>query len=40
MACVSRTEKNASKTADEINAARAGAAKAYAIDAANSDVVS
>ena len=32
VACVSRSEANAQRTADEINAARAGAAKAYAVD--------
>jgi len=32
---VSRTEKNAEKTADEIDTARTGAAKAYAIDVSN-----
>src|SRR3984893_11091202 len=32
VASVSRTEANAQKTADEINAARADAAKAYAVD--------
>ena len=32
VASVSRTEANAQKTADEINAAHAGAAKAYAVD--------
>jgi 3-oxoacyl-[acyl-carrier protein] reductase len=32
VACISRTEANAKKTADEINAARADAAKAYAVD--------
>lgn len=35
VACVSRTEKNANKTAEEINASRTGAAKAYAIDVSN-----
>lgn len=35
VASVSRTEANAKKTADEINAARADAAKAYAVDVAN-----
>jgi 3-oxoacyl-[acyl-carrier protein] reductase len=35
VACVSRTETNAEKTADEINAARTGAAKAYAVDVAD-----
>ncbi len=32
VACVSRTEQNAKKVADEINALRADAAKAYAVD--------
>jgi len=32
VACVSRTEENATKTADEINDARSDAAKAYAVD--------
>src|SRR5213596_117112 len=35
VACVSRTEANAKKTADEINALRADAAKAYAVDVAD-----
>ena len=35
VACVSRTEKNAEKIAAEINAAQAGAAKAYAVDVSN-----
>lgn len=35
--CVSRTEANAAKTAEEINAAFPGAAKAYALDVANHD---
>jgi len=35
IASVSRTEANAKKTADEINAARADAAKAYAVDVAD-----
>ena len=35
VACVSRTEKNAEKTADEIDTARTGAAKAYAVDVSN-----
>ena len=35
VASVSRTEANAQKTADEINAARADAAKAYAVDVAD-----
>ena len=39
VASVSRTEANAQKTADEINAARADAAKAYAVDVADQDAV-
>lgn len=35
VASVSRTEANAQKTADEINAGRANAAKAYAVDVAD-----
>jgi 3-oxoacyl-[acyl-carrier protein] reductase len=35
VASVSRTEANAQKTADEINAARAEASKAYAVDVAD-----
>jgi 3-oxoacyl-[acyl-carrier protein] reductase len=35
LASVSRTETNAQKTADEINALRANAAKAYAVDVSN-----
>jgi 3-oxoacyl-[acyl-carrier protein] reductase len=35
VASVSRTEANAKKTADEINASRADAAKAYAVDVAD-----
>jgi 3-oxoacyl-[acyl-carrier protein] reductase len=35
VACVSRTEANAKKTADEINATRPGAAKSYAVDVAD-----
>src|SRR6059058_4806409 len=35
VACVSRTEQNAKKVADEINAMRADAAKAYAVDVAD-----
>jgi 3-oxoacyl-[acyl-carrier protein] reductase len=35
VALVSRTEKNTEKTAGEIDAARAGAAKAYAFDVSN-----
>src|SRR5881392_1205458 len=39
VASVSRTEANAQKTADEINAARADAAKAYAVDVADQSAV-
>jgi 3-oxoacyl-[acyl-carrier protein] reductase len=39
VASVSRTEANARKTADEINATRADAAKAYAVDVADADAV-
>jgi 3-oxoacyl-[acyl-carrier protein] reductase len=39
VASVSRTEANAQKTADEINAARADAAKAYAIDVSDQAAV-
>ncbi len=35
VACVSRTEANAAKTADEINATHANAAAAYAVDVAD-----
>ncbi len=35
VACVSRTEENARKIADEINTTRADAAKAYAVDVAD-----
>jgi len=35
VACVSRTEENANRTAGEINASRADAAKAYAVDVAD-----
>src|SRR5260370_24256062 len=35
VACVSRTEANAKKTADEINAARPDTTKAYAVDLAD-----
>src|SRR5216110_4097623 len=35
VACVSRTEQNAKKVAEEINAMRADAAKAYAVDVAD-----
>ena len=36
VACVSRTEENAKKTADEINGLRSESAKAYAVDVARS----
>jgi 3-oxoacyl-[acyl-carrier protein] reductase len=39
VASVSRTEANAQKTADEINAARADVAKAYAVDVADQAAV-
>jgi 3-oxoacyl-[acyl-carrier protein] reductase len=39
VACVSRTEANAQRTSDEINAARADAAKAYAVDVADQEAV-
>ncbi|MDP9098482.1 MAG: 3-oxoacyl-[acyl-carrier-protein] reductase [Verrucomicrobiota bacterium] len=39
VASVSRTEANAQKTADEINATRADAAKAYAVDVADQAAV-
>jgi len=39
VASVSRTEANAQKTADEINAAHADGAKAYAVDVADHDAV-
>src|SRR3954462_751263 len=39
VASVSRTEANAKKTADEINAARSDAAKAYAVDVADQAAV-
>lgn len=39
VASVSRTEANAKKTADEINATRPDAAKAYAVDVADQDAV-
>src|SRR5437016_9196081 len=35
VACVSRTESNAKKTSDEINAARPNTAKAYPVDVAD-----
>src|ERR1700751_748041 len=39
VASVSRSEANAQRTADEINAAREGAARAYAVDVANHSAV-
>ncbi|HKP03368.1 MAG TPA: 3-oxoacyl-[acyl-carrier-protein] reductase [Chthoniobacterales bacterium] len=39
VASVSRTEANAKKTAEEINATRADAARAYAVDVAEQDAV-
>src|SRR6187397_1106435 len=39
VASVSRTEANAQKTADEINATRADSARAYAVDVADADAV-
>src|SRR5918992_5389219 len=39
VASVSRTEANAQKTADEINTARADAARAYAVDVADHEAV-
>jgi 3-oxoacyl-[acyl-carrier protein] reductase len=39
VACVSRTEANAKRTADEINIIRADAAKAYAVDVADHSAV-
>ena len=35
LACVSRSEEHAKRTADELNAARADSAKAYAVDVAD-----
>src|SRR5512137_2490985 len=35
VACVSKSEENAKRTADEINILRAGAAKHYAVDVAD-----
>ena len=35
VACVSRTQSNAQRTADELNTARADSAKAYAVDVAD-----
>lgn len=39
VACVSRTEANAAKVAEEINATHPGAAKAYAVDVADTKAV-
>src|ERR1043166_9067902 len=39
VACVSRTESNAAKVADEINANHPDAAKAYAVDVADMKAV-
>ena len=39
VAVVSRTENNAERTADEINARHAGLAKAYAVDVASTEAV-
>ena len=39
VACVSRTEANAAKVAEEINAKHPGAAKAYAVDVADTKAV-
>src|SRR5271154_2975502 len=39
VACVSRTEANAAKVAEEINAAHPGAARAYAVDVADAKAV-
>jgi len=39
VACVSRTEANATKVAEEINAAHPGAARAYAVDIADTKAV-
>ena len=39
VACVSRTEENAKKVSDEINALRADSAKAYAVDVSDHDAV-
>src|SRR5580692_11571676 len=39
IACVSRTEANAAKVAVEINTAHAGAARAYAVDVADTKAV-
>jgi 3-oxoacyl-[acyl-carrier protein] reductase len=39
IACVSRSEENATRSADEINSKRANAAKAYAVDVADHEAV-
>ena len=39
VACVSRSEENAKRTADELNAARPDSAKAYAVDVADRALV-
>jgi 3-oxoacyl-[acyl-carrier protein] reductase len=39
VACVSRSEENAKRTADELNVARADSAKAYAVDVADHEAV-
>jgi len=39
VACVSRSEENAKRTADEINRTRLNAANAYAVDVADHDLV-
>ena len=39
VACVSRTEENAKRTSDELNAKRSDAAKSYAIDVADHSAV-
>jgi 3-oxoacyl-[acyl-carrier protein] reductase len=39
VACVSRSEENAKRTADEINSKRADSAKHYAVDVANHEAV-
>ena len=39
MACVSRTEENAKKIADEINNLQSESAKAYAVDVADHEAV-
>ena len=39
VACVSRTEENAKRTADELNVARADSAKPYAVDVADHEAV-